>query len=217
MPGKTTCLKSVSLAVYRRELIMEYEKIIELLPLYLNDQLSVEQIKLVRRMVDDSQSLQEELIFLQSIKHSIKSENIKSPGEWGFMRLKHDILAEESRSEHITPSDVEKNKQGWWQKIAIAASFAFVIQSGYIIQKYSIQPERYHTLSAIELKNAVKVKFMAGVSESDIRTLLINLEGNIVKGPSAVGIYYIIFEDRQSAVVSLNTSGLFEYAELTQE
>jgi hypothetical protein len=196
---------------------MEYEEIIELLPFYLNDKLKTEQKERVRQAVSESQSLQQELIFLQSINDSIKSENVRSPGDWGLMRLKRDILAEESKSGRIGLAKTEHNKQSWWKSVAIAASFAFVVQSGYLIQQHFIQPEDYRLLSTVELENTVKVQFMAEVSESDVRTMLINLHGNIVKGPSAMGIYHISFEDRQSAIASLKVSGLVKYAEATQE
>jgi len=196
---------------------MEHEKIIALLPPYLNDQLSVVQRDFIRHAVNENQSLQQELIFLQSIKDSIKSENIRPPGDWGWRRLRRDILAEESKPGHIDPAKTEHNKPSWWKGIAIAASIACVVQSGYMIQQDSAQSKSYHMLSTVELENTVKVQFMAGVSESDIRALLINLQGNIVKGPSAVGIYHIRFEDRQSAITSLEISGLVDYAESAQK
>lgn len=196
---------------------MEYEKIVELLPPYLNDQLSDVQKALVRQAANENQSLQQELIFLQSIKDSIKSEEIRPPGDWGWMRLRRDILAEENKPEHIDLAQTEHNKPSWWKRIAIAASIACVVQSGYMIQDDSTQPESYHMLSTVVLEDTVTVQFMAGVSENDIRALLINLQGNIVKGPSAVGIYHIHFEDRQSAITSLEMSGLVDYAESIQE
>jgi len=196
---------------------MKHEEMIELLPPYLNDQLSDAQKALVRQAVNENQSLQQELIFLKSIKDSIKSEEIRPPGDWGWSRLRRDILAEESKPGHIDPVKTEHNKPSWWRRVAIAASIVCVVQSGYMIQQDSTPSETYHMLSTVALENTVKVQFMAGVSERDIRALLINLQGNIVKGPSAVGIYHIRFGDRPSAITRLEMSGLVDYAESAQE
>lgn len=192
---------------------MVNENLTELLPLYLNDQLSASDTEVVRQALEEDDALQQELTFLQSIKDSIKKEDISSPADLGWMKLKRDIAAEQKGAEQIAMSAAESKKPGWWKTAAVAASIALVVQSGFLVQQYATQPEAYQLLSGEELRQALKVKFNAGVSESDIRALLLNLQGNIVKGPSAVGIYHIHFEDKQKAMTRLAASEVVEYAE----
>jgi hypothetical protein len=186
---------------------MNNETLIEQLPLYLNQQLTGTLNSQIQQALQKQPELQQELSFLQSIKNSLKDE-ISSPAELGWQRLRRDIEAEQKRN---TPN----TKPNWWKGVGIAASLLLMIQAGYLVQHDSTQ-QGYRPLSTQTTANTVKLKFKAEVSEEVLRNLILSLHGSIVKGPSAIGIYEIQFENPSLAVQELNSSGLVDYAEAVQ-
>ena len=95
----------------------------------------------------------------------------------------------------------------------MAASVAFVLQSGYLVQSQFVTDEGYRTLSTAELKDSIQVQFKDNAREHQIRRLLIDLGGNIVKGPSAIGIYNIQFLSTSTALKTLEKIDFIEYLE----
>lgn len=196
---------------------MQHENIIELIPLYLNDRLSDSERKSVHQALRGDYFLLQEFTFLNLVKESIKGENLKSPGTLGWTKLKRKIKAQEKKTNSKESDQSDSNHNIWWKKFAIAASFVFLLQTGYMVQQFSSPPENFQPLSSGALKNTVKIQFNGSASERDLRRLLFELRGTIVKGPSAVGIYHVHFENMTSAIVSLNKSGIVEYAEAAQQ
>lgn len=196
---------------------MNSENIIELMPMYLIGRLDSNQRHQVETAIKANEDLQRELEFLHILENRIKSEHIVSPGEMGWARLKRDIVAIDNNSQAKQATHSKSNSSAWWKTAAIAASLAMVIQSAVLIQQQSKPIDSYRPLSSSELKHTVKVKFAANASEIQLRRLLVKLQGQIVDGPSALGIYHLRFQNQQSALISLNDSALVEYAEAANE
>jgi hypothetical protein len=194
---------------------MNQQQTIELLPLYLNDRLDLFDKEQVKAATDEDEVLQHELTFLQLLKHQIRCESITSPGEMGWARLKRDIDAMEDRSQQQSSLRKTTYFSSWWKTAAVAASLVLVIQTGVLIQQQSSPTESYRPLSSNQLETTVNVKFDSGVSESQLRQLIVELEGSIVEGPSAKGIYQIRFKNPQDAIEKLNANGLVELANAT--
>lgn len=195
---------------------MQHQQIIELMPLYLNDQLDVVDSQEVKTAIENDEQLQQELTLLQMIKYQVQGEQMSSPGNMGWSRLKRDIEAAESRSRQQSSSRTSSANR-WWKTATIAASLALVVQTGVLIQHQSAPPDNYRPLSTSQLETTVSVKFDSGVSESQLRQLLVELQGNIVEGPSAQGIYQIRFENQHAAIQQLNANGLVDYAQATAQ
>lgn len=196
---------------------MTAENIIELMPIYLNGRLGADQMRQVETAIEASDHLKQELAFLQLIETRIKSEHVPSPAAIGWARLKRDIAALESSSQNQAATSSHRSGTFLWKTAAIAASLVLVMESGLLIQQQSQPVDSYRPLSITELKNTVKVKFAADVSETQLRQLLAELQGRIVDGPSALGIYRLRFENPQSALAQLHASTLVEYAEVANE
>ena len=186
---------------------LDREAIIEILPEYINGSLDASLIKKIEHMAENDRAIQLEVEFLSAIQKSVKEDVISSPTEWGLTRLKKSIQ-EQSITEQQTSAP-----SGLWKKMAIAASMAFVIQTGLVINDKISTEDDYQLLSNDSFNDTVQLKFKPEANEQSIRALLINLEGNIVKGPSAIGTYTIKFSDTQKSLKALKSSSLVEYSE----
>ena len=196
---------------------MNKEQIIELLPEYVNDSLDKDIRDIIDEAIKTDEAIRLELEFLNSVRKSIKEEKIISPTEWGLARLKKSLNHHETEQKNFvakknTPVSSSKSNT-FWKNIALAASVAFVLQSCYLLQNKLGIDEEYRTLSTVELKDTIKVQFKDNASELQIRRLLINLDGNIIKGPSAIGIYNIQFINNDTALETLEKNNFIEYAE----
>lgn len=196
---------------------MNKEQIIELLPEYVNDSLDKDIRDIIDEAIKTDEAIRLELEFLNSVRKSIKEEKIISPTEWGLARLKKSLNHHETEQKDFvakknTPVSSSKSN-AFWKNIALAASVAFVLQSCYLLQNKLGIDEEYRTLSTVELKDTIKVQFKDNASELQIRRLLINLDGNIIKGPSAIGIYNIQFINNDTALETLEKNNFIEYAE----
>jgi len=194
---------------------MKKNDIIEMIPEYLNGNLTDNDIELIESAAKDDNTIRMEIEFMKSIQQQLQSEEVTSPTEWGWSRLKRTIESEAS-STNYSAQEKPSIVKPIWKKMAIAASFAFVIQSAYLAQQQLFNEDDYRLLSTDNLKNSLQVKFKEQVSEQDIRLLLVNMKGNIVSGPSAIGIYSIQFKDKDNALVTLRNNNIIEYVELSE-
>lgn len=202
---------------------MNKDEIIEKIPEYLNGTLSSSDNDIIKAAADRDNSIRLEIEFMKSIQEQVLLEKIESPTEWGWARLKQNIerqRIEENKQKEKTDSHSDttttRTIKPVWKKFAIAASFAFAIQSGYLVQQEVFNKADYQLLSTENLKNSIQIQFSEGTSEQAIRQLLIDTEGNIISGPSALGIYTVEFKDREAALTRLNDSIIIEYAELSE-
>ena len=193
---------------------MHQHQTIDLLPLYLNNRLDGPDKEQVEAATGKDPDLQRELTFLQLVKHQVRCEDIATPGEMGWARLKRDIDAEENRLQRQSSSPEPSVIPGWWKTAAVAASLALVIQTTVLIQHRSPPAESYRPLSSNQFESTVNVKFDTGVSESQLRQLIVELQGDIVEGPSTEGVYQIRFKNRQAAITQLNANGLVDFANI---
>jgi len=202
---------------------MNKDDIIEKIPEYLNGNLSDHDIRAIESAAACDESIRMEIEFMKAIQQQVLSEKIESPTEWGWARLKQNIERQnieenenKGKDELHSVSKTSHTIKPIWKKLAIAASFAFVIQSGYLVQKEVFNKTDYQLLSTENLENSIQIQFKEGTSEQAMRQLLINTEGNIISGPSALGIYTVDFKDREVALTRLNDSEIIEYAELSE-
>lgn len=195
---------------------MQNQDLEELLPLYVNNTLSGDQKEHVRREIETNESLRSEMIFLEAINDRVKSELIRSPGELGWRRLKKELLANNSWNVQEPTEQARHGARSWWKGLAVAASLAFVLQSTYVMYEHQKPPQDYRALSTGEYKGAIKVRFIPEVRESEIRRLLLEMNGEIVKGPSAMGLYDIRFDNHETATERLKAEEIVEYAEPAQ-
>lgn len=168
----------------------------ENLPMYVNGNLTAEEKADFDRELSQDDSLKKEAAFLNAVRGYVKQENIQTPGEMGWHKLKRQIK-KESESNVTTHKTVSK-----WRTFAVAASLVLVIQAGFMANMMQ-QQDSYAPLSGDDYsENVIQVQFNSNAKESDIRKLLISIDGSIIEGPSTKGLYRIQLKNRDKDVIN---------------
>ncbi|MFK7815058.1 MAG: hypothetical protein AB8B92_01865 [Gammaproteobacteria bacterium] len=176
-----------------------------MLPEYVNGSLSTENMKRIEQAMQHDTDITREIDFLQKLQHVVKNEQVESPTEWGWARLKRSLPKENEKPIASTSS--------WWKPLAVAASFAFVLQTSYMLFSENKIDDGYVPLSTSEVENTIQIVFDQTINESQIRELLNSIEASIVSGPSASGVYRIAAKDRDTAISTLKNSPWIEHVE----
>lgn len=157
----------------------------ELLPWYVNNTLTEDERSGVEAHLKDCERCRNEVAYLKAVRSQVKAASeIKMYGELGLKRLMSDI-----KKEAKTPRRFEFSR--WQSSIAIAATMIIILQ-GVILYHFWQQSETITTLSGPMHKGVVlQINFSPNASEAQIRKLLQSVDGSIVDGPSAIGIYRV--------------------------
>ena len=191
-----------------RDVAMDKNGIELMLPEYVNGSLSPEDAKRIEQMMEENMDIKSEEEFLSLMREAVKSEEVESPAEWGLARLRR-TLPQPEQVEH-------KDTSSWWKPLAVAASFAFVLQTSYMFFNETKIDDGYVPLSTSQFENSIQVVFEVNVTEAQIRELLSSIEANIVDGPSASGVYRIVAKDKNTAIDTLKISKLISHAEVEE-
>ena len=153
------------------------------------------------RLVED-QSLADEVAYLKGL-HSAVSP-LKQDGaadELGWKRLSNAIAAEQA--------PVAANDNGsFWKYAAAALAVVAALQTAFLVQP-AVQDsaETYVTASANDADTpALNVIFQPTATAEDFTRALKEVDGEIIAGPSALGLYTVAFSSetaRDEALTSL--------------
>lgn len=164
-----------------------------LLPWHANGTLTGEERRLVEAHLDQCPRCRRELAFLQRLREMIKSQasSCEEPGELGLRRLLRDLDVRER----------EVSRPGgfrWRPALAVAASLVIVIQGVLLLNLWQGSGPgdagmRLAGEAAVPVARGVivQIRFAPEARESEIRTLLQAVDGRIVDGPGAIGLYRI--------------------------
>lgn len=187
---------------------MDNKEIELMLPEYVNGTLQPDDAKRIEQIMEQDTTIKAEVEFLQLMRKAVKNEEVESPTEWGLARLRRTLPQAEAEAENQSSS--------WWKPIAVAASFAFVLQTSYMLFNETKIDDGYVPLSTSEIEDAIQIVFEDNVTEAQVRILLHSIEASIVDGPSASGVYRITSKDKILAIEKLKTSGLITHVELEE-
>lgn len=162
-----------------------HKSVEELFPWYVTGQLTAEERQLVEQEIEGNPDYQQELEYLRTLQQQIKQHenDIVVPSEIGLKRLIRDIKKEN-----------QTTKKSWWKSaIATAAAITIVLQTGIITHLATTGPDTGITpLSGDDMQGTVlQITFNPELSISALQTLLMNINGEIISGPSAIGLYHI--------------------------
>jgi len=155
------------------------------LPWYVNGQLSAEQREEIEQQLKDDPALQQEVAYLERLRRQIKQSTQQTPGEFGLQKLKRDI-----RQQRTAP--LLKR----WKTLAVAASLLVVVQAGVMVSMLQPADTGMVPLSGSQYSGQViQLQFTDGASAAQIRQLLASVNGSIIAGPSASGVYRVRLAD----------------------
>ena len=155
----------------------------ELLPFYLNGSLSGDEHARVEAALKADEGLRQQLEFLSAISGAVQSDGPASaaPGDLGLARLRRDIGRQQPRRSAL--------------RSVSALAAAFILGVGVMALWPSLDrgPEDaiYEQAGGPVAKGALIVAFRPGATAEQISTLLLSVDGVIVDGPSAIGLYRV--------------------------
>jgi hypothetical protein len=198
---------------------------IEMIPLYLNDQLDSDQKIFFEGRLEQDRQLEKEVEEYSMLKQSYShlSTTLPSPSPDVFSRIMENIehgqekrVAQESIFNKI--SEYIKN---FLSTPKLAWSVAAVQMAVILFFVFSFPGEiKFQTLSTneVQLKTGIKINivFHDMAVEKQIRDLLNDLNANIISGPSKTGLYIILIKDTPNKANVLNilkNSALVKFAQ----
>lgn len=161
----------------------------ENLPLYVNDRLSPEERTAVAEAIANDKGLEEDAKFLAGLRMSLQADEQPTPGELGLARLKRSLAAEKQQAAPQRPA-----QRSFWRSLALAACAILGLQSAFLInQQLPDTGAGVTTLSQTRLIEGpvIQLVFTDEMTAGQIRTLLTEIDGDLISGPGALGVYEV--------------------------
>ena len=151
-----------------------------LLPWYANDTLTGEERALVERHLADCAHCRAELELLKAIRGEVRSlDAAPGPGELARARL----LKEARRT---------RGTRSRWLPAALAASVAVIALQAVLLTWMWPSQDTFTPLgSASSAEVVLQLRFSPDATEREIRDALEAVDGSIVDGPGALGVYRV--------------------------
>jgi len=161
----------------------------DLLAFYVNGTLSAAEMLEVETHITSCERCQNELTLLRNMREVSRQQDQTLPDAFAWQRLKRDIK-QSSRVKH-------SSRRSWWQPgLGIAAAVLIVVQ-GVFIFDLKQSSDSYTQAGYQQSGLIVQVKINPQATEVQIRNLMLDLEAEIVAGPSARGLYRIKLSERK--------------------
>ena len=176
----------------------------ENLPWYVNKSLPDDELEDIERQLENDESLKQDVEFMNKLRAHLKNSTQSSPGEFGLQRLKQQIKKEAS-------SGTTKR----WRNFAVAASLLMVIQAGIMLSLIQQQDVGIVPLSGDTYSGPVlQIQFKDYAKESEIRAIILSINGSIIEGPSTLGIYRVQLADDDIDIIDQRISQLHNKLDL---
>lgn len=206
---------------------IDQEALLALLPWYLNGTLDEKEQRAVEQLLEHSQSARDELAVLKKIQQQVLSEKTgDAPSELGWQKLKRDIKAADARQVNVTTS---KGGGNWYKMAGVAAVLVICVQFG-LLWKHTVQPVDVELLGGAQnaqtdILKAEGLYFQARFEETAdwqaINALLDAVQGEIIQGPSALGLVTIRVpikeQEKEAALLDfLATQAVIQHVQLVE-
>lgn len=143
------------------------------------------------------------------LKSVLTQQEVDSPGQFGWYRLQRDIATLPQKKTRIS-----KASSSWLRPAMAAALFIIIIQGGFIMNTLQ-QPASYAPLGQQhDFPVVLQIEFQPDATEESIRKLLGLVEGRLIDGPGAVGLYRVSLDlvDRNEDAIENRIKVLRAYA-----
>nr|WP_295771710.1 hypothetical protein [Rhodoferax sp.] len=186
-----------------------YKELHALLPWYVNGTLDVAARRALEQEIAQSLALRNEVAWLQLVRSQIREQTqtdvqqrSESVGLDTLMALVH---GEQSGKVLPLPSRITRWMEGARRfPLSMGIAAAVVLTQAVIIGALLDQPapDPLRTLSGSTAAGGqlLQITFKPLATETQIRTLLSSVRGEIVGGPGALGVYAVRVPERQGAV-----------------
>ena len=190
---------------------MTNERFAELLPWYVNGSIDAADRSSVDSYLAEHPAARSELAWFESLQTKIQEAIPAVPASIGLARVMNRI-----RADQPTFSQRIGNFLGSFAPrpaLALSLLGVVVIQGGVIVamlhtaQEDAVEMRAAHT-KAVEEGPLVKVNFAPDAKESDIRLLLVSVQGTLAGGPGQLGDYYVRVPAGKEAQAAAKLKGM---------
>jgi anti-sigma factor RsiW len=169
-----------------------------------NETLDGEERAAVEDAVAADPALRDELAALRSIRAGMRAEVPGfSPGEMGLARLMRDIASDSAASQSMAPAANPAPRQRVWMAAAVVAAGLFIAQSAYV---FATRDDGFGLAGGgvtVQAEHTITLAFVETATEAEIRAVLLDLDLNVVDGPSALGLYVVAAQNEADRAVAL--------------
>ncbi|MEM7640351.1 MAG: hypothetical protein AAF269_14955 [Pseudomonadota bacterium] len=162
----------------------------ELVLEYARGSASVDVRAAIEARLPEDPKLADEIAYLQGLHRAVSPlRTERAADEFGWKRLSNAISAEQ------VPVAANDNSH-IWKYAAAALAIVAALQTAVLIQPSTQAPaETYVTASATDANTpAVNVVFQPSATAEALTRVLKEVNGEIIAGPSAIGLYTVAFE-----------------------
>lgn len=177
---------------------------------YVRGTASEEAIEAIEARILSDSKLADEVAYYKGLHQTLAPlKRETSPNELGWKRLTNAI------AEDATPAAANDNGR-IWKYAAAALAMVVALQTTFLMQSPSEDTsETFVTASANDAEiHGLRVIFRDDTTAAELTDLLKSVDGDIVAGPSALGLYTIAFDSdvlRDEALIALEAeTGIVE-------
>lgn len=185
----------------------------ETLNLWASDRLSEAERLAFEQEMAQNPELAREAEFARRLHQQLRDEPATPPGELGLARLQKAI-----RAEGREPSSGILPRKNFWKPVAIAACLMVAIQAAFLLG-----PEPWDQDTRVDLTPAsgetdtagprLQIVFSPTATMADIQASILSVNGNIVAGPSALGIFRLQLPDNAAVEEAAERLGGYEFVD----
>lgn len=169
------------------------DKISLMIPSYLNGTLSDAETQEVDNYAAQNPDVAADIEFQRKLKEAVKPADTDFvPGELGWAKLSKAMQEAETLAANDNPK-----RPKFWQVAAAILAVAVIGQAGMIGTMMSGEKSdaKYVTVSETPvLDDTIKLSFKSDITAKEMTDILTGIKGNIISGPSALGLYEVAFK-----------------------
>lgn len=171
---------------------------------YARNRLPADKHAEVKKIAKTNPAWAEEIAFYQGLTSAVQEkQHTADPDELGWARLSmaidDDLTQADLPAANISSQAANDNFSIW--KIATCALALLAIVQGALLTRNVTTPiqddDIYVTVTDQSHKYDSKIIFLPDAREDNIRKLLRSVEGDIISGPSALGVYVVRFSSEK--------------------
>ncbi|WP_027329795.1 hypothetical protein [Marinimicrobium agarilyticum] len=184
----------------------------EQLNLWASGRLPEAERRALEQKMEEDPALAREAAFVKALKCSMQSEPTTGPGEFGLARLQKSLREEQEEAPVVLP------RKSFWKPVAIAASVIVAVQAAMLIG-----PAPWENGSAVDMRPAsgeaivegprLQIAFAPTATMSDIQTAVLSVNGSIVAGPSALGVFRLALSGEASTEAAVQTLRDYDFVD----
>ncbi|WP_299297987.1 hypothetical protein [uncultured Tateyamaria sp.] len=166
---------------------------------YLRGQTDEDSMKRIDAQADTDPVFRAELALMRGLKCALAEEDGAAPDGWD--RLSAEI-------ERTRPAN--STERPLWRIAALFLGAAILLQSAFLVSTSRDEP-LFRTVSEEPALPSLAIAFRTDATLAEVEALLGTAGARIVDGPSALGLYWVAFENdaaRQSGQITLEASSL---------